>query len=109
MRSLASDWESSPVAQAPVRTDFHKSLNIKGNGFTQIPFNHAISLNDTPDTHGFVFSQVFNLGMDVYDCFLADLGRSAFSNTVNVGQTNLDPFVQRQIHSCDSSQFLPPP
>ena len=32
----------------------------------------------------------------------------ALADAVDVSQTDLNPFVQWQIHSCDSSQFLPP-
>ena len=39
--------------------------------------------------------------------FLTDLGRPALADSINVGQTDLNPFVQRQIHSCDSSQCFP--
>jgi len=108
MRPLPSDRKSAPVTQAAIRTDFHKSFDVQGNGFAQIPFHHAIPLDYVPDAHRFVFRQVFHLGIDINSCFLADLSGSAFANTVNVGQTYLDPFVQRQIHARYSSQFLPP-
>jgi len=83
------------MPQSAIRTYFHKSLDIQGNGFSQIPFDHAIPLNNVPDAHCFVFSQVFHLGIDLDVRFLANLARSASANTVNISQTNLDSFVQR--------------
>ncbi len=93
MRPLPSNRKPAPVAQAAIRTDFHKPLDIQGNCLAQIPFHHAISLDNIPDAHRFVFSQVFHLGIDVNGCFLAYLGRPALANAINIGQTNLDPFV----------------
>ena len=96
------------MAQTSIRTDLHEAFYIHGHGLAKIPFNHTVSLDDVPDTHGFVFGQVLHFGTDVYGGFLANFGCPAFANAKNVSQANLNPFIQWQIHTCDSSQFLPP-
>jgi hypothetical protein len=105
---LAPGRQPAAVAQTTIRTDFHKPLDVHGNSFAQVSFHHAVPLDDIPDANRFILGQIFHLGMDVNRSFPANLFRSAPANTENVGQTNQNPFIQWQIHSCDSSQFLPP-
>ncbi len=93
MSSLSADRESAPVAQTSIRADVHEPFDIHGYCFSQIPLHHPISLNDVPDPHRFVFGQVFYLGVKIDGRFLANLGCAALADTINIGQTNLNPFV----------------
>lgn len=96
------------MAQTTIGTDLHEALDIHGHSLAKVPFHHTVSLDDVPDAHSFVFGQVLHLGIDVYGGFPANLGRPAFANAKNISQANLNPFIQWQIHTRDSSQFLPP-
>ena len=96
------------MAQSPVRADFHKSLDIYGNRFAQISFDHPISLDDAPDAHCLLFGQILYLRIEVDAGLLTNFRRPALADSINVSQTDLNSLAQRQIHSCDSSQFLPP-
>jgi hypothetical protein len=82
MRPLPSRGQSAPMTKAPVRTDFHESLDVQGNGFAQVPFDHAIPLDNVPDAHRFIFGQVFYLCVDVDGRFRKDLGCPAFAKAV---------------------------
>ncbi len=96
------------MTQASIRTDLHEPLDIHGNRLAQIPFHHSISLNDVPDSHRLIFGQILYFGVNTDGSFLANLGSPALANAINIGQAYLNSLVQWQIHSCDSSQFLPP-
>jgi hypothetical protein len=96
------------MPQAAVASDLHESLYIHGNRLAQIPFNHPIPLYDIAHPHNLVFGEIFYLGVDIYESFLADLGRPALSNSIDIGQTDLNPLAQRQIDSRNSSQCVPP-
>jgi len=96
------------MPQPAVASDFHQPFNIHGNRFTEIPFDHSISLYDIAHTHNLVFREIFYLGVDIDKSLLADLGCPALSNSIDIGQSDLDPLVQREIDSCDSSQCVPP-
>ena len=96
------------MAQPTIGADFHEPLDIHRDRFAQISFDHSISLDDVSNAHRFVFGQVFHLGVEIDAGLFTDLGRPAFADPVDVSQTDLNSLTQRQIHSCDSSQFLPP-
>jgi hypothetical protein len=96
------------MPQAAIATDFHQPLYIQGNRFAEIPFNHAIPLYDIAHPHNLVFSEILNLCVDIDKGFLADFGCPALSDSINIGQPNLNSLIQRQIDSCDSSQCIPP-
>jgi len=93
------------MTQPSIRSDFHKSFDIQGHGLAQIAFHHSISLYYIPDAHRFIFSQIFHLGIEIDSSLPTNLGRPALANAIDVGQTDQNLFAQRQIHSCDSSQF----
>jgi len=92
------------MAQTSIGPDFHESFNIHGNRFPQISFNHPISLDYVPDANRFILGKVFYLGCKINSGFLANLCRPALPYSVDIGQTDWNPFVQWQINSRDSSQ-----
>jgi hypothetical protein len=61
MRSLSPHREPASMPQAAIAPDFHKPLYVHRNGFAQIPFDHAIPLNDVAHAHNLVFSEIFYL------------------------------------------------
>jgi hypothetical protein len=108
MGALSPDRESAPMPQSPVRSYLHEPLDIHGNRFTQISFNHPIPLDDISNAHRFIFGQVFHFSRGIYLGFFANFDGPAMPDAINVGQTDPNFFIQRQVHSCNSSQFLPP-
>jgi hypothetical protein len=108
MGTLTSNRKPSPVPQSPIRPDLHEPFNIHGNRFPQVPFDHSIPLDDIPNAHGFVFGQIFYLSRSIKLGFLTNLESPAMPDPIDIGQTDPNFLIQRQIHSCDSSQFLPP-
>jgi hypothetical protein len=108
MGSLPSNRQSPPVTQPPIRTDFHEPFDVHGDRFAQVPFHHSISLDDIPDAHRLIFGQILYLCIDIDGGLLANLGSPALADSKDIGQAYLNPLIQRQIHSCDSSQFIPP-
>lgn len=96
------------MSQAAVASDLHQSLYIHGNRLAEISFNHPIPLYDVAHPHDLVFGKVFYLGADIDEGFLANLGSPALSDSIDISQTDLNPLVQRQIDSSNSSQCVPP-
>ncbi len=96
------------MTKTTVRANFHQPLDIHGNCLAQISFNHPIPLDDVSDAHRFLFGQVLYLRVEIDAGLLTNLGRAALADAIYVGETDLNSFAQRQIYSCDSSQFLPP-
>jgi hypothetical protein len=93
MSSLPSGREAAPVAQSSIRADVHEPLDIHGNRLAEISFNHPVSLDNVPDTNGFIFGQVLHLGINIDGGLLTNLGCPAFADAEYVCQTNLNPFI----------------
>jgi len=104
MRPLAPDWESAPMAQAPITADFHEPLDVHGNSLAQIAFHHAISLDYVSDPDDLVFREILHFGGDFDLRLLANVRRPALADAVYVCESDLHPLVDGQIHSRDSSQ-----
>jgi hypothetical protein len=104
MRSLASDRESTPVAQAAITANLHEALDVHGNSLAQIAFHHAISLDYVSDPDDLVFREILHFGGDFYVCLQANLRRPAPADAVYICESDLHPLVDGQIHSRDSSQ-----
>jgi hypothetical protein len=108
MGPLPSDWKSAPVAQSPIRAYLHKPLYIHGNRFAQVSFNQSVPLDYIPNAHRFFFGQVFHFRRGINLGFFANFCGPAVPDAINVSQTYPNFLVQRQVYSCNSSQFLPP-
>jgi hypothetical protein len=108
MGTLPSNRKPSPVSQSPIRAYLHEPFNIHGNSFAQVPFDHSIPLDNIPDAHRFVFGHIFYLSRSINLGFFTNLESPAMPDPIDIGQTDPDFLIQRQIHSCDSGQFLPP-
>jgi hypothetical protein len=104
MRSLASDREPTPVAQAAITADFHEPLDVHGNSLAQIAFDHAISLDYVSDPDDLVFRKILNFDGDFHVCLQANLRRPAPADAVYICESDLHPLIDGQIHSRDSSQ-----
>jgi len=96
------------MTQSTIAANLHKPLDIHGNGFAQIAFNHPVTLDNITDFYGLFLGHIFNLGINVNSGFQAYFCCPGFADTINVCKPDLNPFIERQIYSCDSSQFLPP-
>jgi hypothetical protein len=108
MSTLSPRGKSTAVPQSSIRTYLHKTFNIHGNRFAQVPLNHSIPLDYIPNAHRFFFSQVFHFRRGIYLGFFANFCGPAVPDAINVSQTYPNFLIQRQVHSCNSSQFLPP-
>jgi hypothetical protein len=108
VRPLPARRKAAAMTQSPITANLHQPLDIHGNGFAQIAFNHPVTLDNIADIYGLFLGQIFNLGVNVDSGFLTDLCRPAFADAKYVRKPDLNPFIERQINSCDSSQFLPP-
>jgi hypothetical protein len=109
MRTLPAHRKAASVAQSSIRPDLHKPFDIHRNRLAQVALNHPVPLDYIPDAHDLVFGQVLNFCINVNTGFLAYIRSPTLADSKNVSQTDLNPLIQRQIHSRDSSQFLPPP
>jgi hypothetical protein len=96
------------MSQSTIAPDFHQPLYIHGNRFAQVAFDHSIPLYDIAHPHYLILGEILYLYINIDKGFLADLGRPAFSDSIDIGQPNLNPLIERQIDSCNSSQCIPP-
>ena len=93
------------MAQAAIRPDFHQSLDIERGLFSKIAFNAVLLFNDLADLVRFVIVEVANLGIQANACFFQDLVRLRPSDAENVSQSDLDPFIRREIDACYTGHF----
>src|SRR5688572_7198555 len=108
MSPLSPNRKSPAVAQTPVATDLHETFDIHGNGFAQIAFHHSVPLNNIAHADYLVFGQILYLRTEIHASLLADLGGSGSPDSIDIGQADLNPFVNREIDSRDSSHCSPP-
>src|SRR5262245_45173373 len=105
MGSLTASRKPATMAQAPIRPDFHQSFDIEGGLFSKIAFNAVLLFNDLADLVCFVIVEVANLRIQVHAGTLQDLVRLSPSDAENVSQSDLDPFIRREIDACYTGHF----
>ena len=88
------------MANAAVRLDFNKALDVQCDVTTQVTLNDDVGLVDIITDLGFFLAgQVFDAGIGVDASGSQNLVRSGAADSVNVGETYLNPLLAGQVNA----------
>ncbi len=94
------------MPETTVASEFHKSLYVHRNPGAKLSFNFVLAINNLADSRDLVFSQIICLRVKVYTGLMQYLPGCATPNSINIGQTYLDPFIPWQINACNPCQIF---
>ena len=93
--SLPVNRQRSPMPEPSVATKIHKPLDIHGDLGPQLALNLVLLINRFTDLVDFSISQIVCLCVRIYVQRIEDLFRRSPTDTVDIGQSDLDPFSIR--------------
>jgi hypothetical protein len=94
---LTAQRQPPTVADATVATQVHESLDIHGQGTTQIAFNRVLG-NFTADGLDLNLRQILDLGVRLDAAGVTNFARRGPADTVNGGQRNHRVFLWRNVN-----------
>jgi len=105
VRALTTNRQRSAVAQSPVATDIHQSLDVHLDALPQVAFNLTLRFENRPDPAQLVLIQIPDASIEV-DCSLGEYRACArTTDPVDVCQPNLGPFVRWKIDASYTCHF----
>jgi hypothetical protein len=95
MRPLAAHGQAPAMTQPAISAHLDKALDVHGDFFAEISFDGPFILEDLADFVDLILGQVRDLLVGIDPGAVAQrLGASA-SDSLNVGKTDLGPFLDR--------------
>ena len=65
VRTLSANWQRTPMAQPPVATDVHQTLDIHLNSLAQVALNLALRLQNCSNSAQFILIQIFDARVEI--------------------------------------------
>ena len=106
MGALAADREALAVTKAAVAADVHKALDVLVALTAEVALNHDLVLIDIiADGVNLILGEVLNARIHVNVALDANLRRSGAADAVNVGQTDLNALLTREVDTINTGQL----
>src|SRR6185503_17075194 len=94
------------MPESTIAPDIHQPFDVHLNAFAEVAFNFALRFEDCPNAAQLVIVQILDASVDV-DCgFSKNRACARTTDTVNVSQPNLGPFVRWKIDACYTCHFF---
>lgn len=93
------------MTKSPITSDIHQPLDMGRDLSPEIPLHFMAFIDNIPDMDQFLIRQIFHPFVYVDAGLLQDLHGGRSSDSIDIGQSHLDPLVPRQIHPRNSCQF----
>jgi len=90
------------MAKSTVASDVHQPFDIGGDLTTQIPFNLMAAVDDVSNLDDFVFGELTDPGIKIDSGLGKDFLRCAPADSIDIGESDFDPFVSWQINASDA-------
>ena len=97
------------MTNAAIAADFLEALDIHSDLSAKITFNGVILFDDITDTVDFFVGEVLDAGVRIDIGLLKNLAGTRASDTVNVGQSDFNTLISRQINTRNTSHLMLPP
>ena len=105
MGALTADRQALTVTQATVAADVHEALDVLALLTTEVALDHEVGLIDVlADGVNFLLGEVLDTGVRIDVRLRADLAGGGAADAVNVGQTDLDALLAREIDTANTGQ-----
>ena len=90
------------MTNASLALNLNQSLDVEGYLTTQITFDRQVVLEVITQLRSFFFGQVLNAGIGVDTGYGQNVFCSLLTNTVDVGQADLYPFLSGQVNTSNT-------
>src|SRR5579884_563483 len=105
-RPLPSNRKSAAMAKTSVTTDIHQTLDAHRDFAAEISFHPQAALDRLTKPDHLIFFQILHAGVRIDVCLFQKFLRGSPADPIDVGETDLDSFLSRQINACNSSHEI---
>ena len=95
MRSLAADRQASAVTQPPVAADIHQTLDVHLDPLAEVALDITLLIQQRTYLVQVLLADIADLRMNIHADLVQYRGRARFAYTIDVGHSDLCPFVGR--------------
>jgi len=107
VRALATDRQSSTVAEATIAAEIHESLDVGLDLAAQITLDHVIGLKDLAYS-GHLLLGEFTGSHSAADARLVEhLKRRTASDSIDIGEGDVQALVAREVYTGDTCHEIP--
>jgi hypothetical protein len=99
MGALAAARQTTAVPQASVAADIHQPLDIAHHFPTQVTLYLIVGFQFSAQNIYVFSSEVITIHRPIYAGSIKDFESGRPTDTVNIGQCDIEPFVSRQIYT----------
>src|ERR1700744_3092086 len=103
--TLTADRQALTVTQAAIATQVHQTLDVHRHIAAQIALNQIVAVDDFADLDGFGFRQIANATGRIDAQLRDDLLGSVQPDSMNVGESNLDSLLGRDVNAGDTCHW----
>ncbi len=90
------------MAKSTIASDVHQPLDVSGDFSAQIPFNLIAAIDDVSNLDNFVFCELTDPSIEIDSGFGKDFLRYTPTDSIDVCESDFDPFVSWQINASDA-------
>jgi hypothetical protein len=103
---LTTHREVTTVTYPSITTNILQTTNILAHLTPQLAFNTVVLIDELSQTTRLGLGEFSDPCVRVYPRVIQDLVAPGATNTVNIGQSNLDSLVARQVNTCYSGHIF---
>jgi hypothetical protein len=106
MGSLTSNRKAAAVPKPSITTDVHEPLDVHGDFLAEITFDPTLLVDHLTDRTDLFLVQVLHTDFGRDARLLQDDLGAGMTDPVDMGESDIDAFLTRQIDACNSCHGL---
>src|SRR5215212_2313143 len=106
MRPLAAHRQAATVAEAPVRAEVHKPLDVHGHLAAEVALDHVVAVDSLADLQHLGIRELVDPALGRNAHLVGDLLRLPRPDAVDILQRDNDALVGRNIDACDAGHLI---
>src|SRR5437764_7518043 len=109
LRPLAVDRQATAVAETAVTADLHEALDVLRALAAKVTLDGEVPVDGLAELDHLVIGEVLDVGVGADAGLGQRVPGERRTDPVDVGETYLDPLVERNIDACDTRHTAAPP
>ena len=105
MGALTVDRKALAVTEAAVAADLHQTGGVLPHLAAKVALGGEVGINVVTDLGDLILGQILDAGVGVHTGLSADLGGAGAADAINVGESDLDALLARQIDAVNTGQL----
>src|SRR5262245_37825460 len=106
MGPLTAHRQSAAMAQAPVAAEVHQPLDVHGHFAPKIALDHIVAVDHLANLTDLRFGELAHPPLRRNRDLCQNLLGKGVANAMDISQRYLDPFVGRDVHTCNSGHAV---